>query len=322
MTAFQPGFADETFPEPPAPPPPRVETAVKEPEPLSPGFMESASEPPSLPTTFPMALPPPSSPGPGPLGLVGAGLGVLVVGGSALSLLGFVNDQMARSPTLGWISLGVVSAGFAAILAGVTREIGAWRRLSRVDTLRSMLRPPGGGVPGGDIRAARAACAEWLRTVAPKLRDAEAARLALNGCETVEELRAMLAHHAVEPLREQALALGSRAAFQGAALVAIIPSPALEGLAAGLRSLSLIREVAALHGLRPGLTVTLGLLRRAAMTAAGVYGTNEIATAAAAHFLADTPVLRSLASAAPGAGITARRIWLLSRAVAEACSPV
>jgi uncharacterized membrane protein YcjF (UPF0283 family) len=101
-------------------------------------------------------------------------------------------------------------------------------------------------------------------------------------------------------------------------MVAIIPSPALEGLAAGLRSLKLIWEIAALYGLRPGVSLTVGLMRRAAVTAASVCGVNEIA-AAAAHFLADAPVLRSIASAAPGAGITARRIYLLAQTLAEAC---
>ena len=144
----------------------------------------------------------------------------------------------------------------------------------------------------------------------------------MNGCTTTDEVRAMLAHRAIEPLREQATAIGARAASQGAAMVAIIPSPALEGLAAGLRSLKLIREIASLYGLRPGVSVTLGLVRRAAVTAASVYGVNEIAAAAAAHFLADAPVLRSIASAAPGAGITARRIYLLAQTVAEACSPL
>jgi hypothetical protein len=56
----------------------------------------------------------------------------------------------------------------------------------------------------------------------------------------------MLGHCAIEPLREQAKA--------------IIPSLALEGLAAGLRSLNLIREIATLYGLRPGLSVMLGLV--------------------------------------------------------------
>jgi putative membrane protein len=84
----------------------------------------------------------------------------------------------------------------------------------------------------------------------------------------------------------------------------------------------MIRDIASLYGLRPGMSVTLGLVRRAAITAASVYGVKEIAAATAAHLFADAPVLRSIASAAPGAGITARRIYMLAQAVAEACSPL
>ncbi len=311
MNAFQPGFVDDPRAEP-TPPPVRTETIER---PLNPGFIETTSAPPeALPVAVPIPLP---TPGLGALGLVGAGLGILVVGGSLLSLIGFVVDQMARSPVLGWASLATVAAGVFAVLLGVGREVRSYRRLTRVDALRSKLRPP--AVP---VELARAECAAWLETVAHRLAEPEQVRLAMNGCASTDEVRAMLAHRAVEPLREQAMAIGTRAASQGAAMVAIIPSPALEGLAAGLRSLKLIREIATLYGLRPGLSVTLGLMRRAAVTAASVYGVNEIAGAAAAHFLADAPVFRSIASAAPGAGITARRIYLLARTVAEACSPL
>ncbi len=310
MSAFQPGFVGD--PRPPAPPPVQTETIDA---PLNPGFIETSSAPPeALPAVISAA---PSRPGPGPVAWVAIGLGLLVVGGSVLSLIGFVVDQMARSPVLGWASLGVTVLGVLAILWGMGREAAAYRRLTRVDGLRAQLRPP--GVP---VDIARAGCVAWLRTVAHRLPDPDSVRLALNGCTSTEEVRAMLAHRAIEPLREQATILGTRAASQGAAMVAIIPSPALEGLAAGLRSLKLIRDVAALYGLRPGLTVTFGLMRRAAVTAASVYGVNEIAAAAAAHFLADAPVLRSIASAAPGAGITARRIYLLAQTVAAACSPL
>ena len=311
MSTFRPGFLDDqTAPEPPAPA--RTETIER---PLNPGFIDTTSAPPeALPVPVPLA---PPSPGLGSLGWIGAGLGILVAGVSLLSLIGFVLDQMARSTALGWASLTTVSAGVLAVLWGVMREVRSYRRLARVDALRAKLRPP--GVP---VEVARAECTAWLETVAQKLPDPESVRLAMNGCTTTEEVRAMLAHRAVEPLREQAKVIGTRAASQGAAMVAIIPSPALEGLAAGLRSLKLVREIASLYGLRPGPTVTLGLVRRAAVTAASVYGINEIAGAAAAHLLADAPVLRSIASAAPGAGITARRIYLLSRTVAEACSPL
>jgi len=310
MNAFQPGFVDD--PKQPEPPPVTTETIGRR---LDPGFIDTTSAPPeALPAVVPLA---PPAVGLGALGWIGAGLGILVVGGSLLSLIGFVVDQMARSNALGWVSLGTVAAGVLAVLYGIGCEIRSYRRLTLVDVLRSKLRPP--AVP---VEIARAECTAWLQTVAHKLVDPESVRLAMNGCTTTDEVRAMLAHRAIEPLREQATAIGGRAASQGAAMVAIIPSPALEGLAAGLRSLKLIREIAALYGLRPGVSVTLGLVRRAAVTAASVYGVNEIAAAAAAHFLADAPVLRSIASAAPGAGITARRIYLLAQTVAAACSPL
>jgi putative membrane protein len=310
MNAFQPGFVDD--PNPPEPPKVRTQTAAPL---LEPGFFDTTSTPPeAVPAVVPI---PAAQPGIGALGWIGAGLGILVAGGSLLSLIGFVVDQMARSAVLGWASLVTVAAGVLAVLFGVAREIRSYRRLARVDLLRGKLRPP--AVP---VEVARAECTAWLQTVADQLADPESVRLAMNGCTTTDEVRAMLKHRAIEPLREQATAIGTRAASQGAAMVAIIPSPALEGLAAGLRSLKLIREIASLYGLRPSTSVTVGLMRRAAVTAAGVYGVNEIAAAAAAHFLTDAPVLRSIASAAPGAGITARRIYLLAQTVAEACSPL
>ncbi len=310
MNAFQPGFVDD--PKPPEPPPLRTETTEGR---LDPGFIDTISAPPeAVPAVVPAA---PPAVGLGALGWIGAGLGILVAGGSVLSLIGFVVDQMTRSTALGWASLVTVTVGVLAVLYGIAREIRSYHRLTRVDALRAKLRLS--AVP---VEITRAECSAWLQTVAHTLADPELIRLAMNGCTTTDEVRAMLAHRAIAPLRDQATALGARAASQGAAMVAIIPSPALEGLAAGLRSLKLIREIASLYGLRPGLSVTMGLMRRAAVTAASVYGVNEMAAAAAAHFLADAPVLRSIASAAPGAGITARRIYLLAQTVAEACSPL
>jgi putative membrane protein len=310
MNVFRPGFVDDpSLPEPPPAPAEAVERR------LDPGFVDTTTAPPEAIAAVVVVVPP--TVGLGAAGWIGIGLGILVVGGSLLWLIGFVVDQMARSLELGWASLLTVTVGVLAVLYGVAREIRSYRCLTRVDALRVELR-----APMVSVEIARAECTAWLQTVAHKLADPGSVRLAMNGCATTDEVRAMLAHRAIEPLRQQATVIGARAASQGAAMVAIIPSPALDGLAAGLRSLKLIREIASLYGLRPGVSVTLGLMRRAAVTAASVYGVNEIAAAAAAHFLADAPVLRSIASAAPGAGITARRIYLLAQTVAEACSPL
>ncbi len=46
-------------------------------------------------------------------------------------------------------------------------------------------------------------------------------------------------------------------------VVVISPSPALDGVLAGLRGLSLLRQVAAIHGMCPGAAVMLALLHSA-----------------------------------------------------------
>ena len=99
-----------------------------------------------------------------------------MVGGSLLSLTGFVVDQMGRSPVLGWASLAVVAAGVGAVLWGAAREIGSYRRLTRVDGLRGKLNSPGAPVAvcvNGRRRLGRKAEGEQaggsgpLRIVAP-----------------------------------------------------------------------------------------------------------------------------------------------------------
>src|SRR4029079_16955644 len=121
------------------------------------GLIKTSSiRPEAVPAVVAMA---PPAPGLGALGWIGAGLGILVAGGSLLSLLGLLIEQMARSSALGWISLVTVAAGVLAVVYGIGREIRSYHRLTRVDALRSKLLPP--AVP---VEIARAECTEWLQT--------------------------------------------------------------------------------------------------------------------------------------------------------------
>ena len=122
-------------------------------------------------------------------------------------------------------------------------------------------------------------------------------------------------------LRAQADALGRMAALQSVAGVAAMPSPALAGLFVAWRGLRLIRQVAALHGLKPGFLATVGLLRRTALSAGAVAGM-EIAANTAAHALLSNPLLQHVAGEMAGAGVAARRMVVLARAATVACSPV
>lgn len=318
MTAFTPGFADQSrdaADEPAQAPAPEAQRV----QPMAPGFLETSTVPPEEPAFQPPPLiPADTEPAPpGTANWVAAGLALLVVGGSVLAMVGFVLDQMARSPALGAVTLAVVLVAVAAILWGLLLELRSYRRLARVDRIRALLRQP-----GCPVEEARRACAQWLDTVAAHLPDPLGTRGALDACRSTDEVRAMMRHQPLEILRAKAKAVGTRAGLQAGFLVAITPSPALDGLVAGLRSLSLIRQVAALYGLRPGLSVTVGLMRRAAWTAAAVYGVNVAASVAATNLLSEVPVLRHVATSIPGAGLTATRLYWLSQAVAEACAPL
>ncbi len=132
---------------------------------------------------------------------------------------------------------------------------------------------------------------------------------------------ALLRAGPVAALRARADALGRTAALQVFAAAAAVPSPALDGLLVGWRGVRLVRQVAELHGLRPGLFGTLALLRRMAFTAAGVVAT-DLAADAVARAVLSNPLLERLAGDVAGAGVAARRMIVLARVTAAACSPL
>lgn len=349
MNAFSPGFADETqatrlappvgTPRATAPPDstlaapspvaPRAAAPVAEPasrtapftEPgFAPGFVQTTQPPPAVLPDQPWApavIPSAPARGVSATGWVASGLAVLVLGTLVLSMAGFAVDQFARSQALGVLTLAAYGIGGGLLLWGIWMEVSAYRRLARVDALRALL-----GRPGVRLEAARCAARAWLSTISAALPDPAGTGAALERCASVEELAAILRNGALDPLRAQARRLGRDAAIQGGLLVAITPSPALDGLIAGLRSLRLVRQVASLYGLRPGPAVTLALLRRAAWTAATVIGLDLAARSVVEQFLNATPGIKHAAEALPGVGQTARRLYRLADVTAAACSPL
>ncbi len=172
------------------------------------------------------------------------------------------------------------------------------------------------------LEPVRHASRAWLHAVGRRLPDPEAVALRIAAAGSVAELRAVLREQVAEVLRGQARRAGRRAAVEGGAMVAITPSPVLEGVLAGVRGVALIREVAQLYGVRPGLFATLALVRRVAWTAAGVSGLDLLSQSLADHTLRTLPLVRHLAGAVPGTSLAAMRLYRLADMTAEACSPV
>ncbi|MCQ8240123.1 DUF697 domain-containing protein [Rhizosaccharibacter radicis] len=242
--------------------------------------------------------------------LVLGGASVLALGYAGLDAGNFVVAQFQRSAFLGWLTLLVSVAGFGMILWGIARECRGLLALHRVDRLRADL---AGSDAARKIEAARL----WLSRV----EGGDALRPALDALNDPDAVVPLLSAGTERMLRSGTDALSRRAAIQVVAGMAATPAPSLVVLLVSWRALRLIRQVAALHGLRPGLFGTLGLLRRTAF-AAGATAMTEAAVNAAAHAVLSTPILTHLAGEMAGGAVAARRMIVLGRATAAACSPL
>lgn len=256
----------------------------------------------------PVVLAPEPKPGRSTAALALAGAALLATGFAVLGAANFVADQFARSAWLGWVTLAVALAGFGLLGAGLWRELAALFALRHVDRLRADL---GSGEAARMVSAAQ----DWAGQVDPALLPA------LRALNDPDAALGLLRAGPGEALRERADALGRTAAVQVVAGIAAMPSPSLDVMLVGWRGVRLVRQVATLYGVRPGLLGTLALLRRTAL-AATLVGAAQIAGNTAAHALLSNPLLAHALGEAAAAGVAARRMMVLARAAAQACDPL
>lgn len=244
------------------------------------------------------------------LGRAAAGLAVLLLGLGALDAANFVADQFARGAVAGFLTLGVAVAGFGLLASAGWAELRGLLSIRAVDRAREAF-------ARGDLQTARAEAVRWAESVP------EAAPLApaLRGAGSTEELRALLLSGPLPELEGRAAALGRTAAVQAFAITAVSPSPGLDALVFAWRGVRLVRQVAALFGLRPGFAGSFALLRRTVFDAATVAAT-DIAVDAAARALLSNRLLEQFAGEAAAGAVAARRMLRLASVAAEACSIV
>ena len=211
--------------------------------------------------------------------LVLSGLVMLVLGFAGFGAANFVADQFTRAAWLGWATLAVVVAGFALLGAGIWRELRALLALGRVERLRAAL-------ASGEARRVMEAARVWAAQspggpgLLPALREVNDPDAAI----------ALLRAGPGRALREAADAQSRAAAVQTVAGLAALPSPALDVLLVAWRGTRLVRQVASLYGVRPGILGTVSLLRRTALSATMV-GAAELAGNTVAHGLLSNPLL-------------------------------
>ena len=254
--------------------------------------------------TEPVTLP---SGGFSTLSLLAIGLSTLLIGFAMLSAGNYVAEQFGRSAPLGWLTLVIALGGFGTIAWAIIREFRALFLLREVDAARAAF-------ARGDLRAAKAHVLAWAAPIplaAPALP-------ALREAPDLHALRALLESGPLAALDAESRSLGRLAALQGFAATAISPSPSLDALVVGWRGLRLVRQVAALHGMRPGIAATASLLRRAAFAAATVAAT-EVATDTAVRAVVSNPLVGHVVGEAATGAVAARRLITLARATAAAC---
>jgi putative membrane protein len=221
-----------------------------------------------------------------------------------------VSALLDRWGALGWVGLLVPIAGLGLIGVGIGRELRGLAMLRRVDQLRAEF-------ASGEAARVDNAARRWLE-VLPQY---GSILPALAAADTPEAVLALLRTGPGKELRDATDVLGRTAALQSVAIVAATPSPALDMLTVGWCGVRLVRQVAALHGMRPGLFGTLALLQKTALAAATVAVT-EMAINAATRAVITHPLLRTVVGEAAGAGVAARRMIVLARAAGAACSPL
>lgn len=264
------------------------------------------------PRLEPEALPVVRPPGrrPGSLSLVFGGVAVLALGLTGLEIGNFIAAQFDRSIALGLLTLAVALGGFGLVGLGCWRELRGLFALGRVDRLRAAL-------AGTDLHVARAAARHWAGTLA----EGAAVLPAIQAADTPAAVAALLRAGPAAGLRARADALSRAAAVQIFAATAAVPSPLFDGLLTGWRGLRLMRQVAELYGVRPGVLATTGLLRRTMFSAASVLSADAAANVAM-HGVTSHPLLRHATGDLAGAAVASRRMMVLARATASACDPV
>lgn len=241
------------------------------------------------------------------LGLAAAGVAVLLVGLSVLEVANFVVDQFARGAALGWLTLGVAVSGYGLIAWAFARELRGLFALRAVGRARAAFRR-------ADFTAARAEALDW----AARAPVAAASLPALRQVADLPGLVALLEAGPLAALDREAQSAGRAAAAEAFGATALVPSPALDAAFFAWRGIRLVRQVAVIHGLRPGIAGTLALLRRIAFEA-GAVAAADIAIDTATRAIVSNPMLEKVAGDAAKGAVVARRMTLLGRAAARAC---
>ncbi len=243
--------------------------------------------------------------------VVGAtALVALLVGLAVLDLANFVADQFARATWLGIVSIAALTPAAVALVWSVLREWRSYAALAQIEAVRR-------GLASQDLAVVRQHAERWMLAIGAS---GETRRVVGNAPDALT-LRELLRSGPIAEVQERTAAAGRAAAVQVLAATAVSPWPGMDGVLVIWRGFRLVRQVAQLHGHRPGVVGTLALFRRVAVDASAVAAA-DVAVSSATEALLNSPMAGGLAGQAAGAAVAARRMLRLAYATAESCRPL
>jgi putative membrane protein len=252
----------------------------------------------------------------------------LFFGAGTLFLLGlvgldaydFTTGLFDRSPWLGGAFTGLLGLTALGALGIVGRELWSLRRLGRVDDLRvegeRLMAGETHGRAEGLLKKVERLYRDRTELDPPIHRFREQASDALNDPEMLR----LFADTVFRPIDTAAYQIVKRSGRDIGVLTALTPIGALDSLIVLVRTVTMMRAIARLYGVRPGLAATMQLARRAVRNIV-IAGVGEIVSHAAVE-TAGASLLRMLsARAGQGAinGLLAARIGL---SVMQICRPL
>jgi len=244
------------------------------------------------------------------------GLLILLGGYVLLSFISFIVSMFDQHFILGGIGLAVLVVGVGLIGRAVLIELRGMASLTSVTSLRAILADP-----RAPIEQSRAAALTWARAVALEVEEVSRALPEIGGATTRDQLVGILRSAVMPWITPRVAAVGRRQAGLSFVGAAASPAPALDALIVLWRGVVVIREVAALHGVRPGAAGMLKLLADTSLSAAATAAADAVASAVAQQFVTGA-VAAKLGREAAGASMAALRILRLSQVAAVACSPL
>jgi len=203
-----------------------------------------------------------------------SGLGGLVSLGIGLWFTSVLEGLFARAAALGWLGAALGALTLLALIAMLTREIGAILRQSRIARLHAGLAL---ARASDDGEAARPLIAQMIalyekrpETAAGRAETAEAGRAIIDGRDLID----IAERNLLRPLDAKAQGEIAAAAKRVSMVTAISPRAILDVLFVAAQIVYLIRRIAEIYGGRPGL---LGFFKLARSVGAHVAITGGMA---------------------------------------------